>query len=142
MIYTLGYYATPVDELIEIMDALGVETLIDVRSIPKSRAKGYNKSQLAARLGERYQWRGNELGGMGKGPTKEGLKRLANERGTVAIMCMEAAPGECHRHHDIGLPLNRKGVPVAHVFEDHLVTPVDLQKAIDTDTDYDCELWR
>lgn len=145
MLYTIGYYATPVDKLVEILRANGVTKLIDTRSQPSSRAKGYNRGQLRNALGDFYEWRGNVLGGFDDGPTAQGLADLKAqaEQSDVAVMCWEYAPGECHRHKLIGLPLAKQGLKVRHIFEDQLVCPLALQKAFKSlSEEYECEYWR
>jgi len=57
---------------------------------------------------------------MTKGFFKEGIKRLldiAQEKRT-AILCSEADPAKCHRHHLIGRYLVSMGVEVLHIGSD------------------------
>jgi superfamily II DNA or RNA helicase len=82
----------------------------------------------------RYLWKGAVLGGRDGGPKPEGLSwikaELAAGRNLIA-MCMEYAPGDCHRHCWIGLPLAKQGFTVRHIFEDELIEPVELQRSMD-----------
>jgi uncharacterized protein (DUF488 family) len=51
-IYTIGYEAATVAEVIAALERAGVERLIDVRQLPLSRRPGFSKSGLAAALAE------------------------------------------------------------------------------------------
>lgn len=155
-LYTVGYQRMGVaGALIAALHSLGASWLLDVRSRPQSRqawARGGALAQSLQARGLGYVWVGDSLGGMGAGPTTEGLAMLARlGRGqggawgipagsTLAIMCLEESPGECHRHHAIGLPLAREGVPILHLYRNELIEPVELQRAIDADDEYECEL--
>ncbi len=126
VIFTVGHSTRPLDEFIEVLLSNGVEQLIDIRTIPKSRHNPqFNSETLAAALGAagiRYVHM-KELGGLRRAradsvnlgwrnasfrgfadymQTAEfaaGLERairLAEER-TSALMCAEAVPWRCHR---------------------------------------------
>lgn len=125
-VFTVGHSTHPIDEFIELLRAHGVETLVDVRTIPKSRRNPqFWHDQLSASLedaGLRYEYLA-ELGGLRKThrdsvnkawrnesfrgyadymQTPEfaaGIDRLidiASERVTT-VMCAEAVPWRCHR---------------------------------------------
>ncbi len=68
-VYTIGHSNRTADELVEILTALGVSVLIDVRRYPTSRRHPhFNAIRLSARLssaGIDYVWIG-ELGGYRK----------------------------------------------------------------------------
>ena len=49
-IYTIGYEGTTVQELVNELNRLCVQTLIDVRLVPLSRKPGFSKHVLAYRL--------------------------------------------------------------------------------------------
>ena len=109
--------------------------LIDVRSKPVSRKKGFGKNQLAELLGDRYQWHGATLGGMAPGVTAEGIETLKAISRPAILMCMEEAPGACHRHIHIATQLFRHGIDVAHIFRDFIIRASDLQGGIERDSD-------
>jgi uncharacterized protein (DUF488 family) len=141
MIYTLGYAKLTPRTLVELLDRFAIASLVDVRSSPRTRVAGFGNRQLESLLGYRYVYRGDELGGRPPGVSERGLDRLSTHQ-NVAIMCMEEAPGDCHRHHAIALPLARRtSVECLHIYRNELIEPTELQRAIDTDTDYDCELF-
>jgi uncharacterized protein (DUF488 family) len=126
IIRTIGHSTHPVGVLIDMLKAHGVNGLIDVRTIPKSRKNPqYNGEALEEQL--HRQGLGYEhmkaLGGLRR-PRKDSrnmgwrnesfrgyadymqtpefaiaLEALlaAADGGTVAIMCAEAVPWRCHR---------------------------------------------
>lgn len=138
MIYSIGYQRLSVDHLDALLALLGADLLVDIRSVPSSRKRGFSRAALAERLGDRYAWRGDSLGGRGVGPTSEGLRWLAetSAESTIALMCLEEAPGDCHRHRDIAVPLIDRGIDVRHVYIDVLVTASELEKTIRHGVDY------
>lgn len=66
-IWTTGHGARSMLELAELLQAAGVEKLVDVRRYPGShRNPQFSRDRLAAELpaaGIQYDWRGDELGG-------------------------------------------------------------------------------
>lgn len=138
-IYTIGYQRLTPRALERIADALGIELVIDVRSVPSSRKPGFSRGALSALLGDRYEWRGDTLGGR-PGPTAAGLTALAREPRRVLLLCLEEAPGDCHRHRTIAVPLAKRRIAVTHIFRDELIAASELQRAIDDGDEYGCEL--
>jgi hypothetical protein len=138
MIYTLGYAKLPPPRLLTIARFLDAP-VIDVRRSARSRIRGYGPNQLRTLLNERYIWAGDKLGG-GQ-VTAEGLDYVASLTKGI-LLCLEHPPGDCHRHHDIALPLERRGISIAHIFEDELVSPIELQRAIDEDDEYEAGEFR
>jgi uncharacterized protein (DUF488 family) len=138
-IFSVGYHELTPPKLVELVKALDC-VLIDCRSYPSGRVKkGFSKSALAAALGERYEWRGDELGGKGRKVTREGLDRLAADGRRLMLLCAEEAPGECHRHHTIAVPLIGRGIVVRHIYRDEVIAAPELQRAIDQDDEYEYE---
>ena len=125
-VLTIGHSTRSIEEFLSILAAHGVERLVDVRSIPKSRrVPQFNSDALAASLrahgigyvhlqtlgGRRHAkkdsvntgWRNTSFRGyadyMATNEFRSGLERLlalAREERTV-IMCAEAVPWRCHR---------------------------------------------
>lgn len=126
-VFTIGHSTRPAEELIALLRANGVRTLIDVRRFPGSRRHPqYNREALARTLAEagivyRHE---EELGGrreaarrdspnagwrnasfrayadhLGTPAFADALARLRADAvpGAVAIMCAEAVPWRCHR---------------------------------------------
>jgi len=125
-LFTIGHSNRSFEEFLELLRAHGVDQVIDVRSIPKSRHNPqFERHELATALRKRhlgYRWL-KKLGGrrharkdsvntgwhnlafrgfadyMATPEFAEGLKTLEEtaEAKKVAIMCAEAVPWRCHR---------------------------------------------
>lgn len=134
MIYTIGYQRLTAEQLQTVVTKLGA-MLIDCRAKPVSRRAGFGGRQLEARFKGRYIQAGHFLGGFEQ-TTEPGLQWLRDmaAQGNVILMCMEEAPGECHRHHLICGPHFPEAT---HIYQDELLTAESLQSAIDRDTDYE-----
>ena len=126
IIFTVGHSTRTLDELVKILRAHGVERLVDVRTIPRSRHNPqFNRETLSKALHNRgfsYRhmkslgglrharpdsintgWRNASFRGfadyMQTPPFNAALEKLlclAVEKPT-AIMCAEAVPWRCHR---------------------------------------------
>jgi len=133
VIYTIGYAKLTPGALQRLTRKLNA-WLVDVRRYPRSRKPGFNHKQLEALLGHAYHWKGDVLGGFGC-TTPAGLDWLEQMHigKTLLLMCVEHAPGDCHRHQTICGPHFPRAV---HIFEDELITAAALQRAEDDDTDY------
>jgi uncharacterized protein (DUF488 family) len=125
-VFTIGHSTRPLEEFIEILRAHGVQRVVDVRSIPRSRHNPqFNRESLAqhlraARIGYVHL---KKLGGLRHAKADsvnlgwhnssfrgfadfmqtdeflaglERLQKLAAAKPT-AIMCAEAVPWRCHR---------------------------------------------
>jgi uncharacterized protein (DUF488 family) len=123
MIYTIGYQRLSPQRLLHIAEKLKA-TVVDCRTIPVSRKKGFGKNQLAELLKSRYVHR-PDLGGRGS-LTKGGIAWLKAYPGVALLMCMEHEPGNCHRHWDICGPHFPEAI---HIFEDELFTAKELSRA-------------
>jgi len=97
-IYSIGYQRLTTDHLMLAVQTLGIDVVLDVRTSPHSRVKGFGGRQLATLLGERYEARGADLGGLGPGPTEAGISSLRSEARAVLLLCLEELPWHCHRH--------------------------------------------
>ncbi|HEY4949955.1 MAG TPA: DUF488 domain-containing protein [Candidatus Acidoferrales bacterium] len=125
-VFTIGHSTRPLEEFIEILKAHGVQRVVDVRSVPRSRHNPqFNRESLArhlraARIGYVHL---KKLGGLrhAKADSKNlgwhnasfrgfadymqtadfhtGLARLERLAATklTAMMCAEAVPWRCHR---------------------------------------------
>lgn len=125
-VYTVGHSKRMLEEFIAILKAYGIEMVVDVRTVPRSRANPqFNKETLPGALEEQgigYRHMAG-LGGLRK-PRPDSLNtawRNATFRGyadymqteefaanlaeladlarsrRVAVMCAEAVPWRCHR---------------------------------------------
>lgn len=122
---TIGYEGATLDGVVRALQDAGVETLVDVRAVARSRRPGFAKTRLAAGLAEGgigyLHLRGLGTPADGRAAAKAGqhdeMRRVfgehlatpeaqtdlhhlaerieAGER--VALLCYEAAPEHCHR---------------------------------------------
>jgi uncharacterized protein (DUF488 family) len=142
-IFTIGHSTRPIDEFIELLRSNGVEQLLDIRTIPKSRHNPqFNSDALAASLRAahiRYVHM-KELGGL-RHARKDSINlgwRNASFRGyadymqteefeaalaraieiatarPTALMCAEAVPWRCHRSL-VADALLVRGIPVLEI---------------------------
>lgn len=137
-IRTIGYEGRSLADLIEELQADGVDCLVDVRLNPWSRKRGFSKSQLSAALDEfgieyvhlrelgnpkeirSLYYEGRIKAGQNKyrkhllSEGAEALEEVAElSRGkSVALLCFERCVDECHRS-VIADELARKALPAA-----------------------------
>ncbi|MBI2302664.1 MAG: DUF488 domain-containing protein [Armatimonadetes bacterium] len=139
-VYTIGHSNHPLETLLDLLRAAGIEALVDVRSQPRSGyCPHFDREPLEAAVaaaGMRYVFLGNALGGkpQDSGFYDEaghvlydrvaetegflrGLERLERsmERYRVAVLCGEEDPAHCHRRLLIGRVLRERGVAVRHI---------------------------
>ena len=124
--FTIGHSTHPIGEFISLLKNHGIEQLVDVRTVPKSRhVPQYNSDALASALGKQgiayihlkalgglrhakkdsvnTGWRNASFRGYADhmsteefGKGIDRLMELAKTKRTV-IMCAEAVPWRCHR---------------------------------------------
>lgn len=124
--FTVGHSTRPIDEFIELVTAHGVQMIVDIRTIAKSRHNPqFGQDQLEASLGQaglgysrlellgglrhttaasvNGAWRNRSFRGYADymqtpefAAGLDQLRALAGEQ-SVAIMCAEAVPWRCHR---------------------------------------------
>jgi len=148
MIYTIGHSKHPLERFIALLQQHGVNAVADVRSTPYSRFNPqFNREKLQAALAGadiRYVFLGEELGARSKDPEcydpegrvsyiklaqtdlfRRGLERLLTgmREHSIAIMCAEREPLECHRTLLVARELEKAGVPVGHILQDGSLEP-------------------
>lgn len=125
--YTIGHSTRSAEDFIALLEAAGVQLLADVRAYPASRRHPqFGREALSAALqahGIAYAWMGAALGGhrdahadtpnTGLAPVwrgyadhmqsaryRAGLAQLEEQAltQTVAVMCAERDPNDCHRN--------------------------------------------
>lgn len=125
-VYTIGHSTLPVETFVERLKAHGVERVVDVRTIPRSRHNPqFNREELGPALRRRgigyihvkglgglrhankdsinTGWRNASFRGyadyMQTEEFRKNLQRLLKMAGakTIAVMCAEAVPFRCHR---------------------------------------------
>jgi uncharacterized protein (DUF488 family) len=142
LLFTIGYEKARLADVVDVLKAAGIKTLIDVRDRPQSRRPGFSKRQLAAGLEEagiRY------VGLKALGTPPEG--REANRKrawalfwlivddklataeaehalheaasiagdGASCLLCYEADPHICHRSRVADILSIRHGFTVNHL---------------------------
>lgn len=145
VVLTVGHSTRPIDEFITLLRAQGVEQIVDVRKIPKSRFNPqFNQEELAASLDSRgigythmpglgglrhpkkdsinLGWKNASFRGYADymqtpefSQNLEELIQLARKKRT-AIMCAEAVPWKCHRSL-IADALIARDVQVEHIID-------------------------
>ena len=145
-IFTLGHSALPIERFIALLQSYGIEQLVDIRTVPRSRHNPqFNDTALADRLKatHREYVHLKALGGLrrpGKnspnaGWLNEGFRGFADYMQTeefqhalvaligmsrekrTAIMCAEAVPWRCHRSL-VADALSVRGVPVVEILSE------------------------
>jgi uncharacterized protein (DUF488 family) len=145
-IFTLGHSTLPIERFIALLRAYGIERLVDIRTVPRSRHNPqFNDSALAGTLtaeGVEYVLM-QTLGGL-RHPRKDSINtgwRNASFRGyadymqteqfrdaletlieisrqkRAAIMCAEAVPWRCHRSL-VADALCTRAVPVIEILSE------------------------
>jgi uncharacterized protein (DUF488 family) len=140
-VFDLGHSTRSSEELVDLLWTFGIATLVDIRTIPRSRHNPqFVKQALAAtleRAGVRYV-HVPELGGLrharADSPNggwhnasfrgfadymltpefEEGVAKLRMLPGPLALMCAEAVPWRCHRSL-VADALVARGATVRHV---------------------------
>ncbi len=143
-VFTIGHSTRKFSEFVKILEAYEIEEVVDVRTIPRSRANPqFNEKRLAAGL-KRHRIRYMHMKGLGglRRPSKDSvntywynasfrgfadymqtkefrdninaLMKAAKSR-RLALMCAEAVPWRCHRSL-IADALTVRGIMVKHIF--------------------------
>jgi len=153
--YTIGHSTRSLDELIAVLKAHSIQTLVDIRCFPQSRRlPHFNRENLERSLPNadiRYQWL-KTLGGYRKkirddspnvglrnqsfrnyadhmltGNFKEGIANLQKvaEQCRTAYMCAERSYFQCHRRL-VSDYLTTHGHQVLHIYGDGPAQPHQL----------------
>ena len=145
-IFTVVHSTLPIDAFIQLLETYGIEYLLDIRTIPKSRhnpqfnsdaleqslsSAGIDYRPLPALGGLRHAqkhspnggWRNKSFRGyadyMQTAQFQEGLDGLVTlgRNKRVAIMCAEALPWRCHRSL-VADALQVRGIPVVEILSE------------------------
>lgn len=138
-IYTIGHSTHEVDYFIDLLKTHGVDCVVDVRTLAASRYNPqYNKSNLSVSLkdqGITYIHMPEEFGARRSDPPalSKGIERLkhgVNKGFTIALMCAEADPLECHRFSMIS-PALKDDFEIYHILKDNSVlTNLELEQEL------------
>ncbi len=146
-IFTVGHSTLPIERFIALLQAYGIESLVDIRTMPRSRHNPqFNDIALAASLrahnleyvhiqalgGLRHArkdfpntgWRNGSFRGyadyMQTNAFRDALEALIHmsRQNRVAVMCAEAVPWRCHRSLAADA-LSVRGVPVVEILSEN-----------------------
>ncbi len=144
-VWTIGHSTRSFEELVEALRAYGVEAVVDVRTVPRSRANPqFNRDELEVKLPEagiayshakdlgglrhplkdspNSGWRNDSFRGFADYMQTEGFRQaldrlIEQANGTpTAIMCAETLPWRCHRSL-IADALLVRGLDVVEIFD-------------------------
>jgi uncharacterized protein (DUF488 family) len=145
-IFTLGHSTLPIKRFVAVLQAYGIERLVDIRTIPRSRRNPqFNDTALANSLTAQHLdyvhikalgglrrsrkdspntgWRNEGFRGYADymqtaefETALETLMQMGRER-RVAIMCAEAVPWRCHRSL-VADALSVRDVPVVEILSE------------------------
>jgi uncharacterized protein (DUF488 family) len=144
VIYTIGHSTHTLEYFLELLQTYSVNSIVDVRSVAASGYNPqYNKEPLSAFLknsGVAYLHFAEEFGARHTDPDlldedgkvdfekvrkswnfKKGVERLwqgVNKGLTIALMCSESEPMDCHRFSMVAIALENDGFEVKHILKD------------------------
>ena len=142
-IFTIGHSTRPIEEFVAMLEAHGVEKLIDIRTVPRSRTNPqFNRDALPSSLeradigylhmpalgglrrpkadSQNTGWRNANFRGyadyMQTGEFSAAIEELIElgRETQIAIMCAEAVPWRCHRSL-VADALTVRGVSTEHI---------------------------
>lgn len=152
-IFTIGHSNHSIEAFVSLLQQHGITALVDVRSNPFSRFNPqFTKKELEREIkthGIKYVFLGRELGARPKNPSyyengqvqyerlkdtasfKEGIKRViqGTKRYTIALMCAEKDPLQCHRFLLVARTLVKFDVPVIHILATGGLEPHEITMA-------------
>lgn len=141
-VFTVGHSSRDPEEFVCLLRHAGIESIVDVRSVPYSRRfPQFNRDrlrELLRRAAIRYAFLGEALGARPEDVSvyvdgqvsyaalrerpefRRGLAQvvLASENHALALLCAEEDPARCHRGILIGTALAENGVEVFHLRAD------------------------
>ncbi len=157
IIYTIGHSTHPVEAFLDLLKTFSINCLIDVRSIAASSYNPqYNKEPLSNFMkanGIIYLHFAEEFGARHTDPDllddegkvnfelvrkswnfKNGVERLWQglDRGyTIALMCSESEPFDCHRFSMVSIALQKDGFEVKHILKNKTIkTNAELENQL------------
>ena len=146
-IFTVGHLTLPIEHFIQLLKTYGIECLLDIRTVPKSRhnpqfnGEELRKSLAEAGIGYRALpslgglrharkdspntgWRNKSFRGYADYMQTAGVPGRdcddlieTGSHARVAIMCAEAVPWRCHRSL-VADALNARGIPVVEIMSE------------------------
>ena len=136
-LYSIGHSSLPGEVFLSHLKRFRIDLLADVRRYPRSRRhpQFHRKAleELLAKEGIEYLYLGETLGGfretsyeeyMGTESFASGisvlLEHAQHAHGSLAFLCAEKNPWECHRRF-IAEELARRGLDVRHIVDGELL---------------------
>ncbi|MFZ1360592.1 MAG: DUF488 domain-containing protein [Candidatus Saccharimonadales bacterium] len=120
--WSVGHSNRSITEFIDLLKSADIQTVIDVRTKPRSRFWWFGGSSLNKSLAEndmRYEWRGLNIGGLtGNVNYDETLDELVERATTgerIALLCSEGKPQDCHRGTELTPGLEARSITVEHL---------------------------
>jgi len=155
-IFSVGYGNRSFEAFSQLLNENGIKYLIDVRTSPYSKFNpDFTRDVLEKKLQTiniRYVYMGDLIGGLPRdrdcysdekvdydkcrnnGTFITGITRLITaleKQLTIAIMCSEGKPHECHRSKLLGEMLKERGIELLHIDEeDRIVTQTEVMDRI------------
>lgn len=141
-IYTIGHSTHSTEEFIGLLKKYNITAVSDVRSSPYSKFNPqFNKDKLKSDLksaGLKYAFLGKELGARSDDPKcykngkvqydllsktelfQSGINRVVkgSQKFTIALMCAEKDPLDCHRTILVARELGLLGCSIVHILSD------------------------
>jgi uncharacterized protein (DUF488 family) len=138
-VYTVGHSTQPLESFLSLLKLHCITAVADVRSSPYSRhVPQYSREDLKQSLKENgfaYVFLGDELGARSKDDRcyindvvsydrlsktpifQQGVQRVIDGSGkfSIALMCSERDPTECHRTLLVSKSLVERGMSVSHI---------------------------
>lgn len=162
-VYTIGHSNHTTEHFLALLRAHGVTAIADVRSSPRTQINpDFSQPRLSAVLaaaGFRYVFLGDELGARSKDPDcyekgrvvysrlarktffQSGIDRIemGAESQTIALLCAERDPLDCHRCILVARQLLQRSLAVHHILADatletHRATLDRLKRQLHLDT--------
>lgn len=152
-LFTIGHSNHSLADFLALLEQHGITAVADVRSQPVSgRNPHFNREELEPelrKLGIVYVFLGDQLGGRPGQPSlydadgrlnyermrttefvQRGLERLdsARQKFTVALMCSEEDPLDCHRGLMIAPALAERGILLSHIRGDGTLEPMSAME--------------
>lgn len=155
LVFTVGHSTHSQERLIKLLTDHNISALCDIRSKPYSRINPhFNREEIRRRLrdyGVSYVFLGKELGARSSDPAaymngrvqygllartplfQQGLARVREglKKHTIALMCAERDPLECHRSILVARHLVDLGIQVQHIHADsHVESHADAMERL------------
>ena len=119
--WTAGTSNRSIYEFISLLKSADIQTVVDVRTRPRSRFRWFNGVTLAKYLvseGNGYEHQ-ISLGGYGKGDdydeVLDSLADRARNGERLVLVCSEAKIKDCHRGSELTPAMESRGITVDHL---------------------------